>query len=136
LDKLFDEEEIYWQQRAKLKWFLEENNNTKFFHTTAITRKAKNYIFSLIINDITIYDPSILKYHVNSFYRDLLGTSSPKLISIHSTFWFSFDKLTLDQQNALEVPFTLPEIKHIIFLCNANKAFGPDDFSFLFYQSF
>jgi hypothetical protein len=44
LDKLVNEEEFYWQQRSKLKWFLEGDSNTNFFHTTTTSRKNKNYI--------------------------------------------------------------------------------------------
>jgi hypothetical protein len=41
LDKFYDEEEQYWQQRDKLKWFLQGDHNTKFFHMTANMRKKK-----------------------------------------------------------------------------------------------
>lgn len=32
LQKIFFGEETYWQQRARLRWFLESDMNTKFFH--------------------------------------------------------------------------------------------------------
>jgi hypothetical protein len=35
-----------------------------------------------------------------------------------------------------DAPFNEKEIKKVIFSCDLNKAPGPDDFSFQFYQSF
>lgn len=45
LHQLYLDEETYWQQRSRLKWFLEGDLNTKFFHVTASTRKRKKYNF-------------------------------------------------------------------------------------------
>lgn len=52
LHNIFLEEEAYWQQRARLQWFLEGDINTKFFHVSASTRRRKNTILSLEIDGI------------------------------------------------------------------------------------
>jgi hypothetical protein len=39
--KNLDDEKSYWQQRARLKWLLEGDRNTKFFHISASNRKKK-----------------------------------------------------------------------------------------------
>jgi hypothetical protein len=80
LDKIYEEEEYYWQQRAKLKWFLEGDHNTKFFHTIASLRE-KNFIFSLEIDGTIERDPLILSKHVVDFYRNLMGTSLVRMLS-------------------------------------------------------
>ena len=61
LYEIYHQEEIYWQQRAKLKWFLEGDQNTNFFHLTATQRKKKNTILSLEIDGTLIYDTHIIK---------------------------------------------------------------------------
>lgn len=73
LNKIYDDKKFYWQQRTKITWFLEGDNNTKFFHTSAFIRKNKIFIFSLEINGVIKYNPKILQKHINNFYRDLLG---------------------------------------------------------------
>lgn len=40
-------QEFYWHQRSCLKWALYGDNNTKFFHASAITRKRRNTITAL-----------------------------------------------------------------------------------------
>lgn len=46
LDRIYTEEEMYWAQRARLKWLLEGDQNTKKFHTIANNRKReKLHIF-------------------------------------------------------------------------------------------
>lgn len=51
-------------------------------------------------------------------------------------FWAEDDKLTSDEIAMLEKPFTLEEVKHVVFSYNSSKAPRPDGFSFLFYQEF
>jgi hypothetical protein len=101
-----------------------------FFHSTTTCRKNKNYIFSLQIDAVTVYEPSILRKHVNDFYKNLLGQSTDKYISLSPSFWSIEDQLTDQQQNQLDLPFTIDEIKKVIFLCIASKAPCPDGFSF------
>ena len=43
--QILSEEESYWQQRAKLQWFLEGDVNTKFFHICASNRRRKKIQF-------------------------------------------------------------------------------------------
>ena len=45
LHRLFKEEEIFWHQRSRLKWFLEGDSNTKFFNIAASNRKRKMQFF-------------------------------------------------------------------------------------------
>jgi hypothetical protein len=130
LDKIYEEEEHYWQQRAKLKWFLEGDHNIKFFHTIA-TIRGKN-IFSLEIDGRVERDPSILSKHVVDFYRNLMGTSTERMLKMQFDFWSVSDKLTPSQIEILDKPFTVEEVKYIIFSCDPKKTPGPDEFSFYF----
>lgn len=43
--------EAYWHQRARVNWGLFGDQNTKFFHTTAVTRKRKNTIKTIMLNN-------------------------------------------------------------------------------------
>lgn len=136
LHNLYHQEESHWQQRAKLKWFLEGDQNTKFFHLTATQRQRKNTILSLEINGSLIFDTQIIRDHITSYYKNLLGQSEPRLISLGNRLWSTSEQLTPLQQSTLEIPFTLEEIKTTLFSCNPSKSPGPDGISFLFYQTF
>lgn len=44
LDEVIRLEELWWSQRAKVKWLKEGDMNTKYFHQKASQRKRKNWI--------------------------------------------------------------------------------------------
>ncbi|VFQ61854.1 unnamed protein product [Cuscuta campestris] len=43
LQKVLDQEDIYWRQRAKQHWLRSADSNTRFFHQYASHRKQKNW---------------------------------------------------------------------------------------------
>lgn len=47
LNELLLHEVIYWKQRAKVLWLKEGNENIKFFHASASTRKKTNHVSHL-----------------------------------------------------------------------------------------
>ena len=47
LNKRLDQEDLKWQQRAKVNWLKLGDRNTKFFHASANQRCKRNRIFSI-----------------------------------------------------------------------------------------
>lgn len=47
LDRLEEQLEVFWKQRAHANWFLKGDRNTDFFHAYASARKRKNRIEKL-----------------------------------------------------------------------------------------
>jgi hypothetical protein len=47
LEKLLEQQMIYWMQRGRIKWATLEDKSTKFFHTTATIKNNKNTIMVL-----------------------------------------------------------------------------------------
>lgn len=41
------QEEILWRQKSRIKWLMEGERNTKFFHQAMIQHRHKNRIFSI-----------------------------------------------------------------------------------------
>ncbi|XP_074357954.1 uncharacterized protein LOC141697459 [Apium graveolens] len=46
LNNLFYQEEAYWKQRAKLFWSTEGDGKTRFFHSSASSRKKSNHHYT------------------------------------------------------------------------------------------
>lgn len=73
--KLLEKQEVLWSQRAKQYWLKHGDNNTRFFHRFASTRKEHNKIRRLKDADGNWRDTeeaiqgTIIKY----FVRDFLG---------------------------------------------------------------
>ena len=70
------------------------------------------------------------------FYKDLFGFEEKLDIHLSDHFWDTGEKLTLEENNILEVPFSEQEIKEAVFSSYSDGAPGPDGFSFIFYQRF
>ncbi|XP_066365027.1 uncharacterized protein [Miscanthus floridulus] len=51
LEKLEDQKELYWRQKAHVHWLQEGDRNTKFFHQYASDRKRMNRIKKLVKDD-------------------------------------------------------------------------------------
>lgn len=47
LKEAYKDEELYWQQKSRIMWLKEEDNNSKFFHGQTKQRKTRNRIIGL-----------------------------------------------------------------------------------------
>jgi hypothetical protein len=87
LTRLFELEEEYWRQRGRVDWTLRGDANTAYFHAIANGRRRKCLITSLNTDGGTIVEKEEIQAHIYQFYRDLLGTEKPKLISTSMHLW-------------------------------------------------
>ncbi|KAL3510461.1 hypothetical protein ACH5RR_029862 [Cinchona calisaya] len=51
LDILLEQKEIYWKQRAKINWLIDEDRNTKYFHHKENQRRRKKLIEGLLLEN-------------------------------------------------------------------------------------
>jgi hypothetical protein len=116
IDKIYFDEEIYWQQRSSLQWILEGDLNTKFFYTIINNRKKKNNIYSLIINNDVIWDQSIIRNHILNYYKTLLGSIQNRIFTLNLHIWDENEQLEIILKDKLEEPITIEEIKKKHFL--------------------
>jgi hypothetical protein len=67
----------YWKARAKVRFVLEGDENTKFFHASATCRLHHNSIPSLVVDGTRFYDHPSKVIVLKDFFADLVGTVSP-----------------------------------------------------------
>lgn len=67
LEKALDTEERFWLDKSKVKWKLEGDINTLFFHRMARIKNSKNIIYVLKDGDRLIHDPGDLAYFTDLF---------------------------------------------------------------------
>ncbi|XP_022042299.1 uncharacterized protein LOC110944964 [Helianthus annuus] len=117
------------KQRARVRWDLEGDENTKFFHGYIKSRRAFNNILGLMIDEVWTTKPSMIKKEIMRFFRRAFEEKvrdRPKLICQNIRC------LSEEDTVSLTVPFSKEKIKHAVFECGSDKAPGPDGFNFKF----
>jgi hypothetical protein len=56
--------------------------------------------------------------------------------SLRADFWDVGDKITLEENRALQAPFMEEEVRAAVFNCYLEGSPGPDGIPFLFFQKF
>lgn len=63
--------------RNRLQWLKDGDRNSKFFHGLHATRKARNLVNSMMINDTLVTDHAQIGAHVVDYYTTLFATQRP-----------------------------------------------------------
>ncbi|GKC45235.1 RNA-directed DNA polymerase, eukaryota, reverse transcriptase zinc-binding domain protein [Tanacetum coccineum] len=119
-------------QKARVKWDIEGDENTKFFHGLINQKRRNQMINGIMVEGNWITDPSLIKDAFFQFYKVKFQAqdsqvSFPNLP--HSQTLNSMDR------DYLERLVTHKEIKEAIWDCGSSKAPGPDGFSFAFVKN-
>ncbi|GJX17035.1 putative RNA-directed DNA polymerase, eukaryota, reverse transcriptase zinc-binding domain protein [Tanacetum coccineum] len=120
-------------QKARVKWDIEGDENTKFFHGLINQKRRNQMINGIMVEGNWITDPSLIKDAFFQFYKVKFQAqdsqvSFPNLP--HSQTLNSMDR------DYLERLVTHEEIKEAVWDCGSSKAPGPDGFSFAFVKKY
>nr|GEU33284.1 hypothetical protein [Tanacetum cinerariifolium] len=120
-------------QKAKIKWVVEGDENSKNFHGIVNRKRASLAVKGIMVDGDWVDDPSRVKNefrdHFNSRFQDP-GTCHGKL-----NFTFP-NRLTSDQETELENPISKDEIRDAVWGCGENISPGPDGFTFEFFRKY
>lgn len=84
MERLYEEEEIYWRQRGADKELFEGDANTTYFHMSATGRKRKKSIVSLEHNGETVTDQEKIRGIIYDYYKQLFGSGGRER---EPTYW-------------------------------------------------
>jgi hypothetical protein len=133
LRKRVDEENISLKQKARDKFMLDGDENSKYFHLLAKHKKRKLKILTLSHGDIMAQGENGINQLATSFYKNLFGPSQDSSISLDYLYMKRLDD---DERELLTSPFSMEEIKDVVFSLKHNSAPGPDGFPSEFFQDF
>jgi hypothetical protein len=85
-------------------------------------------------NGIIMEDDSSMLNHAKEFYKRLFGEEDKENIRLREEFWTMDEKVSSEENEALEAELSEEEIRRAVFESYAEGTPGPDGFSFLFYQ--
>jgi len=94
------------KQKAKIKWAMEGDENSRIFHATIRKRTRANEIGGLNINDLWIEEPTLVKKEAMEFFKKkfMSYSSGPKLRSS------KIKKITREEAENIERPFNEEEV--------------------------
>ena len=75
VENLLSLEEISWKQKSRMLWIKEGDNNTKFFHKMANSRRRFNHLSFLEVDGVIYKEESEMATQVVNFYKNLYQES-------------------------------------------------------------
>nr|GEY43021.1 RNA-directed DNA polymerase, eukaryota [Tanacetum cinerariifolium] len=120
-------------QKAKIKWVVEGDENTKFFHGMLNKKRNQRSIQGIMVNGTWIDDPVKVKYEFLDHFQNRFDKPSENRARIDICFP---NVLSNDQIDDLERMVMKEEVKKAVWDCGSDKSRGPDGFSFSFFHHF
>ena len=71
VENLLSLEEISWRQKSRMLWIKEGDDNTKFFHKVANSRRRFNHLSTLEVDGVIYEEESEVAAQVVNFYKNL-----------------------------------------------------------------
>ncbi|XP_062094300.1 uncharacterized protein LOC133800357 [Humulus lupulus] len=134
LFEVLTQKEIFWRQRSKQLWLQAGDQNTKFFHACASTRKRINQISSLKDDHGTWVDwEHGLGEVIVDYFRSIFAASTTSWERVTECVP---ESITEEINMELLLPVDDSEVKAALFQMHPDKSPGPDGFNPGFYQKF
>ncbi|GKC98247.1 hypothetical protein Tco_1168522 [Tanacetum coccineum] len=121
------------RQKARSKWVLEGDENTKFFHACINRNNTKTRLNGLMMDGTWCEDPVAIKAKVLEFYKNIFTECES---SRPCMFNSNFKKISNEEKEDLEQDVVEDEVWNAIKLCGSKKAPGPDGFNFGFLKRY
>nr|ABD28670.2 RNA-directed DNA polymerase (Reverse transcriptase) [Medicago truncatula] len=117
LDLALQKQETFWVEKAKLKWHVGGDRNTKYFHRLTKIKNKTKIISSLRKGEEILTDQTRISEHDHLLVEEAI----PKLVDATTN-------------RLLTMLPTKEEVKNAVFDLNSDDAPGPDVFGACFFQ--
>ncbi|XP_019435167.1 PREDICTED: uncharacterized protein LOC109341679 [Lupinus angustifolius] len=126
-------EEEFWKEKSRLKWKINGDRNTSYFHKIAKIMFATKSMSMLRKEDTTLLDQHAIEEHVLDYFTNLYASDNETLPS--SLISQAIPQLVSDEDNSMlsSIPW---KIRSAVFAMNGEGAPGPDGFGGCFFQDF
>ncbi|GJR52135.1 RNA-directed DNA polymerase, eukaryota [Tanacetum coccineum] len=106
-------------QKAKIKWAIEGDENSKYYHGILNKKRSRLAIRGILVDGNWIESPDLVKREFLSHFKNCF--EKPMKTRLHIDLNF-LSKLTSDQRNDLECEVTKDEIKKAVWDCGIEKS--------------
>ncbi|GJT21953.1 RNA-directed DNA polymerase, eukaryota, partial [Tanacetum coccineum] len=133
LDAIKSKEDADSFQKSKVRWAIEGDENSKFFHGIINKKRSQLAIRGVFVDGVWQTDPCVIKGVFRNYFEARFKKPTSYGLKINFTFP---KKLVQDQADDLERAVTRDEIRKAVWNCGDNKSPGPDGFSFEFFKKY
>ncbi|GKC74670.1 RNA-directed DNA polymerase, eukaryota [Tanacetum coccineum] len=120
-------------QKAKIKWSIKGNENSKYFLGILNKKRNQTAIRGILVEGVWIDDHNSVKNEFLSHFKERFDRPCSSCLILDMTYP---NRLNLDQIDDLERNVTKEEIKRAVWDCGTDKSSGPDGFTFGFYRRY
>ncbi|XP_062089720.1 uncharacterized protein LOC133796262 [Humulus lupulus] len=125
----------FLQQKSKLNWARNGDENSTLFHLSIRERRRQNRILSIIdARGNRVDEPVQVIEAFLSFYQELLGSKMLQRKKVLAGVMFQGPTVTESQSELLLKDYSKEEVRKVIFEIPGNKAPGPNGYGSCFYQ--
>ncbi|WRX16205.1 Reverse transcriptase domain - like 10 [Theobroma cacao] len=133
LNRQLSIEELFWQQKSGVKWLVEGERNTKFFHMRMRKKRVRSHIFRIQYQEGNVTEePHLIQNSAVDFFQKLLKAEHCDLSRFDSSIIPRIISTT--ENDFLCAAPSLQEVKKAVFSINKDSVAGPDGFTSFFYQ--
>ncbi|GKE52618.1 RNA-directed DNA polymerase, eukaryota, partial [Tanacetum coccineum] len=136
INKIHDIENIQsmeMAQKAKVRWAIEGDENSRFFHGMLNKRRSTLNIRGVMADGSWIDNPIKVKQEFFNHFNKRFCHSDITGVKIQMDFP---KQISEEEKQEIECEVTNEEIKRAVWECGSDKAPGPDGFTFGFFRRF
>nr|GEX70849.1 RNA-directed DNA polymerase, eukaryota, reverse transcriptase zinc-binding domain protein [Tanacetum cinerariifolium] len=131
LQKVEKKNSLEAAQKAKIKWVIEGDENSKYYHGVINKKRNQRSIRGILVEGTWIDSPSLVKSEFLWHFKNRF--EQPDSNRLHMNMRFS-NTLSSVQVDDLECQVSKEEIKKAVWDCGIDKSPGSDGFTFGFYR--
>ncbi|GAU25065.1 hypothetical protein TSUD_257590 [Trifolium subterraneum] len=120
------------KQKSRMRWVKEGDSNSKFFHESIKSRRRRNQLVALKDGDRWVQGVDDVKAFVKNYFENNFREDwayRPNLNGI------AFQSLSEEDNLSLMAPFSIDEVREVIWSSDWNKCPGPDGINFNFLKA-
>ncbi|GJT88339.1 hypothetical protein Tco_1070056 [Tanacetum coccineum] len=120
-------------QKAKVRWAIEGDENSKYFHAIINKKRANLSVKGVMVDGDWVVDPILVKKEFRDHFADRFQDPGPRKGRINFQFP---NRLSSEQVADLETRISTDEIRSAVWGCGVDKSPGPDGFTFDFFRKY
>ncbi|CAL1378706.1 unnamed protein product [Linum trigynum] len=138
LSRQWEAEEVYWEQKSRVRWLRRGDQNTSYFHTVTRARRKRNFVVGLR-NDAGewVTEERGKADLASDFYQHLFSSENQVPDMGARVEALPLQRKVTEEMNAQLTAAVLPaEVRSTVFSMGSRQAPGSDGFTGKFFKSF